>query len=57
MTVEEAHGISQRLETRLDDELGIAATVHVEPREKAPSAADSRTDGPRTAARTGPKPS
>lgn len=32
MTVEQAHGISDRMETRLADELGIAATVHVEPR-------------------------
>jgi cation diffusion facilitator family transporter len=32
MTVEEAHGISQRMEARLADELGIVATVHVEPR-------------------------
>jgi len=38
MTVEEAHGISQRMETRLADELGIAATVHVEPRVKTPPA-------------------
>ena len=38
MTVEEAHGISQRMERRLADELGIAATVHVEPRVKTPPA-------------------
>jgi cation diffusion facilitator family transporter len=38
MSVEEAHGISQRMERRLADELGIAATVHVEPRMKTPPA-------------------
>jgi cation diffusion facilitator family transporter len=46
MTVEEAHGISQRMERRLADELGIMATVHVEPR-----AAEPRTTEPRAAQR------
>ncbi|HET6498304.1 MAG TPA: cation diffusion facilitator family transporter [Coriobacteriia bacterium] len=32
MSVEEAHGISQRMERRINGELGIVATVHVEPR-------------------------
>jgi len=32
MSVEEAHGISQRMERRVLDGLGIVATVHVEPR-------------------------
>jgi cation diffusion facilitator family transporter len=32
MTVEAAHAISQRMETRIADDLGIVATVHVEPR-------------------------
>jgi cation diffusion facilitator family transporter len=36
MTVEEAHGISQRMEARLAAELGIVATVHVEPRTTEP---------------------
>jgi cation diffusion facilitator family transporter len=31
MTVEESHAISQRMEQRLAGELGIVATVHVEP--------------------------
>ncbi len=35
MTVEAAHGISQRMETRIAGELGIVATVHVEPRERS----------------------
>jgi cation diffusion facilitator family transporter len=43
MTVEEAHGICQRMETRLADELGIVATVHVEPRATQPHAAAERT--------------
>ncbi|MCX7031713.1 MAG: cation diffusion facilitator family transporter [Spirochaetes bacterium] len=51
MTVEKAHGISQRMETRLADELGIVATVHVEPRATEPQAAGSRT-GLRTGQRT-----
>jgi cation diffusion facilitator family transporter len=51
MTVEKAHGISQRMETRLADELGIVATVHVEPRATEPQAAGSRT-GPRTGPRS-----
>jgi len=33
MTVEAAHAISQRMEDRIRDGLGIVATVHVEPRE------------------------
>ena len=32
MSVEKAHGISQRMERRIRDDLGIVATVHVEPR-------------------------
>ncbi len=32
MSVQEAHDISQRMERRIHDELGIVATVHVEPR-------------------------
>ncbi len=35
MTVEEAHGISQRMERRIHEGLGIVATVHVEPRERS----------------------
>jgi divalent metal cation (Fe/Co/Zn/Cd) transporter len=37
MTVEESHGISQRMERRILDGLGIVATVHVEPREQPPT--------------------
>lgn len=33
MTVAEAHAISQRMEQRLGGDLGIVATVHVEPRQ------------------------
>jgi cation diffusion facilitator family transporter len=35
MTVEAAHTISKRMETRIADDLGIVATVHVEPRQQS----------------------
>jgi cation diffusion facilitator family transporter len=49
MSVAEAHGISERLERRILADLGIVATVHVEPRGTDPATAASRArrgDGP-----------
>jgi cation diffusion facilitator family transporter len=47
MSVEEAHGISQRMERRVLDGLGIVATVHVEPHE-GPSTGQPRSRNARS---------